>query len=1039
MNFLMRGLLIFLFIGLVPMPGESQTCAPGTIPNYTRTFGTVGRTTLSWAHPAGYGPGTVYEILRAVAPSYCAFRFISNFEPIAQTTQTSFDLTFVPTERFLCYAVRVMSCPSVITSGCFPVHNFSSPPVKPNLISAAETAPGQVTITYSHDDERGPLVLQRGAIGAPLVGLTGLENCPGGAVRTYIDEGPTGVPAGTYRYRLASASEAGSSFSDEKVVVVGAECVPPQEAPQVSSPNTSVIVGQEATVVWTATEMVRNYLIELARDSTFSALLHTIRLPGTSRSAALRFPFPGTYFARVVAERICGRKEGVPVLSFNVAPPPALVLPTARPSGMLQVPGQTATDSYTLTNFGGSSTTIRLTQQGDFFSQTPTEFTLAPRASQIVTLTARSQADGNQKGLSIPIGEGVIPGMAIPVFLLTAARPAGNPDAQAERNRIDLATPVEQEPQGVLRFTNRGSGTVRGLLVSDAPWIIPEIEFVVIEPGQTGSFNFRVSRLLRPGGTGTVLGRAVLIYLEGSPPGRVRSFFRRAFSTTPPPGTKATLVTVTDTVKPAVTPAAIPPLPSDQTAFFVPGVGRLQLGETVITSDVSILNADSLATLDQLQLFLTTSAGSSQTGFSALAADQTLKLSDVTKSVFNSENQVGSLQVRTSNVAAVAISAALVVDGSDGAHGTAVPVFRADRRIGPNESLYLAGLSKGASSRTDLYLQEMAGQSATGTIEFLSAAGTVLSSSPLSLQPYAAAQLIDAIPSGSVSAVVTNTSTTGATLQAYATPVDLLSNDSWSVADWSRQQGYSPGEPVVIPIAGKLQGLNGAAYQTDVTILSSNPSPASGTLTYFPEVGPAVERPLTFGPRESRSFPDVISSLFELPEPTVGYLVFTPASGSFAVTSRTYRVVNQGTSFSATVPALPLSSALALGQVRKISGIEDSTLATSRSGKPGTGRTNFAILETAGAAATVRATLRYTAVQGSASAVGVSSRDFMLEPRQFLMMSSISNAILQERRAEFGDLTDIQVDFEVIDGTGRVMVFVSTLDNATSDAIVRAE
>lgn len=1022
------------------MEGICQTCSPGTIPNYNRTFGTPGRTTLTWAHPAGYGPGTSYEILRAQAASYCAFRIISNFEPIAQTTQTSFDLAFAPAERFLCYAVRVASCPSVITSGCFPVHNFSSAPQKPNLISAVETAPGQVTITYSHDDERGPLVLQRARIGEPLLGVTGLENCPGGPVRTYIDEGPTGLAPATYRYRLATASEAGASFSDEKVVVVGADCcVAPQEPPQVSSPDTSLIVGQEATVVWTATEVVRNYLIELARDSTFSTLLHTIRLPGTSRRAALRFPAPGTYFARVVAERICGRKEGTPVLSFSVSPLPAVVAVTARPSGMLQLPGQTATDSYTLTNFGGSSTTIRLSQVGEFFSQAPLEFTLAPRASQIVTLTAPPQADGNRKGQSVPTGEGVAAGMSIPVFLLTAARPAGSPDAQAERNRIDLATPPDEVPLGVLRFTNRGSGTVRGILVSDAPWIVPDVEFAVIEPGQTGSFTFRVSRLLRPRDTGTAQGRLALIYLEGAP-GKLRSLLRRAISSTPPPGTKTTLVTVTDTVKPTVSAATIPPLPSDQIAFFVPGVGHLQLGDTTVTTDVSILNADSLATLDQLQIFLTTGAGSSQTSFSALAADQTLKLADVTKSVFNSENQVGSLQLRTGNVGTVSVSAALSVDTTDGARGTAVPVFRSDKRVAANESLYLAGLSKGASSRTDLYLQEMAGQSATGTIEFLSAAGATVGSAPVTLQPYAAIQWIDSVPEGAVAAVVTNTSTTGGTLQAYATPVDLVTNDSWSVADWSRQYGYSVGEPVVIPIAGKLHGLSGSAYQTDLAILNSGLSPASGTLSYFPEVGPAVERLLSFGPRESRSFTDVIANLFQLPEPTVGYLVFTPAGGSFVATSRTYRLVSgEGPAFSAAVPALALSSALGLGEIRKISGIEDSTLATSRSGKPGTARTNFGMLETAGAAVTVRATLRYTAVEGSASAVGVSSRDYALQPRQFLMMSSLTNAILQERRGEFGDLSDIQVDFEVIDGAGRVMVFLSTLDNATSDAIVRTE
>jgi hypothetical protein len=69
----------------------------------------------------------------------------------------------------------------------------------------------------------------------------------------------------------------------------------------------------------------------------------------------------------------------------------------------------------------------------------------------------------------------------------------------------------------------------------------------------------------------------------------------------------------------------------------------------------------------------------------------------------------------------------------------------------------------------------------------------------------------------------------------------------------------------------------------------------------------------------------------------------------------------------------------------------------------------------------------------------VSSADFALSPRQFVMFSSITSAVLRERRFDFGDLHDIQVDFEVISGNGNALVFVTTTENGTNDTSLRLE
>src|SRR6202011_3058204 len=114
--------------------------------------------------------------------------------------------------------------------------------------------------------------------------------------------------------------------------------------------------------------------------------------------------------------------------------------------------------------------------------------------------------------------------------------------------------------------------------------------------------------------------------------------------------------------------------------------------------------------------------------------------------------------------------------------------------------------------------------------EFIAADGSTLSTRTDQLGPFALVQINSAAPPGAVAAILTNTSSGAGTFLAYATPVDDSSGDNWSIVDWSRYYGYSGGDPMVIPVAGVLQGANNTFFRTDLAVTNTGSTQGSGTL-----------------------------------------------------------------------------------------------------------------------------------------------------------------------------------------------------------------
>ncbi|MGK2857163.1 MAG: leucine-rich repeat domain-containing protein [Thermoanaerobaculia bacterium] len=734
---------------------------------------------------------------------------------------------------------------------------------------------------------------------------------------------------------------------------------------------------------------------------------------------------------------------------------PANVIVTSYPQALAQAPGQAGgTDGYTLTNIGGTPATITLTQSGSFFTQSPASFTIQPGANQTVALAGLAQAEGEYSGASIPNGNGIEPGLQISVRLVVAPAPQGVVSVAALSSRVDLVAPEGTNPSGQLSFQNNGTSTFKGVLVSDVEFLVPQPGLVTIAPGGSVSLSVTADRAKRSDAAllnGTQVGRASLFSLP------VGSGARSPFSG----ATSVSLVSVVDTVKPPTAGGTIPALGAGEVALFMPAVGHVRGSVGEFLSDISIVNAYGASTIPDLKLFYTAIGGTSTTvaSLNAVGAGQSVGLADVVKSVFGEDAQIGTLQIRSTKAVNLSASANIFNASNPlGNYGTSIPVFRSDRAANSSRPIVLTGLRKDASGHTNFYVQETAGSSASVSLEFLNAAGNVVGGRDVTVAPFGVATVVDPLVEGSVAVRVVTTSGDG--VVAYATPVDRASGDTWAVTDWSLLYGFNPAETVVIPIGGSVRGANDSYFRTDVALtnrcatVGKSPGEAghdpldpctsssgSGVLRFYPTTGGVVEKEISLGLLQSVVFGDVLRSAFNLENDAVGHIVFTPASDAFAITSRTYTTVSGSpATFGSSVPALGSSIALRPGQSRRVGGLQDSTRRTIGARAPATNRTNFGLVETSGAPAKVRVSVYYNNPRSLAAGQPIGVKEYDLAANQLVSKSNLVEEIIGvSRETLYGDLTEVQVQFDVVSSTGAVMIFISSVDNGTNDSIIRVE
>jgi hypothetical protein len=73
------------------------------------------------------------------------------------------------------------------------------------------------------------------------------------------------------------------------------------------------------------------------------------------------------------------------------------------------------------------------------------------------------------------------------------------------------------------------------------------------------------------------------------------------------------------------------------------------------------------------------------------------------------------------------------------------------------------------------------------------------------------------------------------------------------------------------------------------------------------------------------------------------------------------------------------------------------------------------------------------------SARAVSSREYTVAASQFVMISDLISEVIGAQRATFGDLRNIDVDVDVVSGSGRIIPVLQSIDNGSEDSLVRTD
>ena len=878
-------------------------------------------------------------------------------------------------------------------------------------------------------------------------------------------------PATTTTYALTAVGPGGSASVDTTVKVVGPfsrlQLLLPGEiaVPGAPTGKTGVpraqVAGKPFTVVVNGVDSSFNLVTSAADMAGLTGNPEATLPPSAPLVAGARsftVTLPASPGQTITASDLTDKNKSAstsPQFAVVVVNDPAVAV-ASLPSGLVAAAGTAgATDSYALINTGGASTTITLSQSGNFFTQSPSSFTLQPGATHRIALSTFAQPAGVYEGASIPSGPGVPTGLSVPVRLLSAIPVAGTVGATPTASRTEVSAPVGTNPTGTVAFLNSGSATLLGILISDSPWLIPDAGVITIPPGQTVTVSFTIHRSLQPhgGNAGSITGKLTLVFVAGTGAAALSAHVAPNDST-PPTGQVS--VSVVDVAKPPVAAGTIPPLGVGEVALLV---GGLRHGNGV-NADLAMVNTGLLASLNDLKLYYVSPSSASQvSSLGQLPSNISVSFADVVKSVFGHDGQTGGVLLRSTSIDVLSVSARRLNTSSPrGTYASALPVFRSDRSMAGGDSVFLAGLKKGNGLHTNVCLQEAAGAAGSVKIDFLDAHGTLIGTRSDALPPFGFLEIADAAPAGAAAARITSLGPSQSRIAAYALAIDETTGDSWSLVDWNTLYGAPATDPSVLPLAG---GGAGARMQTDLALVNKTAAVNRVTLKCTMSgsgrhrvarkngnsIGPATttdaliewNQTIALDPLSSTTISDLLSSTFALPSDSVGYLTITPAAG-MAITARTYKSSAQPGTAGTGVAAIPVSSTLTAGQARYFAGIEDASPASITASAPATYRTNLGLIETAGQPASVRVTMRYYFPAGLVlSGYAASAKDFTLSPGQFLLVTDAMKAIIGDARSSFGDLHNVQVEIRVTGGNGRVLGFIQSIDNGTGDTILRTD
>ena len=163
---------------------------------------------------------------------------------------------------------------------------------------------------------------------------------------------------------------------------------------------------------------------------------------------------------------------------------PAEVLVAASPGGLVQTPDVGGgTDSFTLTNVGGETSSITTSQSDTFYTLSPGAFSLAPGATRVVSIAGEARPEGYYNSfVTVSVDGDEFQNLSVTLFVAQSS--GNNAKVSSQTNRLDLVAPEGVDPNGTIRYVNTGTDRFTGVLVSDVEFLDPDDGIVTNRAGR---------------------------------------------------------------------------------------------------------------------------------------------------------------------------------------------------------------------------------------------------------------------------------------------------------------------------------------------------------------------------------------------------------------------------------------------------------------------------------------------------------------------------------------------------------------------------
>lgn len=796
-----------------------------------------------------------------------------------------------------------------------------------------------------------------------------------------------------------------------------------------------------------------------------------IQIQATNGGASSLFAFPArvvdsatnTLFVRVASDAFVGDVKleaqaglpGCPFGSFGeaavvkvVVPPASFVSLTPSVSWLTGVAdgGAPPATAIQIQNVGGTRGTATFATSGGFFTVTPASLDLDPGAKATVTLVSTltaAKTPGLTPGLLTVGGGSDTP--TVPVSLLVvggSALPGAKPNAKVvvSANRLTFSAPAGQNPApqtltlSVSGLASNETAVVQASAGADGQWLVLPGTVSGITGSQQLDGQVKVDRSRRSA-KDAVLARRTLLTLSvvgGAPD-------------------SATIVEVVDVEPPTVKLNAGGERKTlTGQSFLIPTAVKApgQFGATFLTDgwlrNESAFNvpADLYFAPDGKDGVLDATVRKASV---VVPANRTIRLSDVLDSVF-ATNGTGSIEVKSPypGLLSVRTTVESVTKGDPTSrYGTEIPTVSRGAGIALGQgSLVVAGVFESPDNRTNLILAETSGAAATVRVTVYDVDGSSLGSATFDVPAFGKTQLgrivTQIAPNRTVaggSATVSVVSGAGHVV-AVATVIDNRSNSFSAILGQRLRtptgaRAAADGSPavLVIPSAVKTTGAFNTSYTTSLALVNGTASTANLTMTYLYtdlDDGNRVKTvqkaiaivPLGALPQSLAG--DVLTALFGVTNRSYGWIKVEGDVGKIVASAAISSQVDPGN------PGLGLKTAQVQALLTESPDLLTTDLAEhlfNGAEKSDQKRTNLVLEEVTGLGGDVDVKL-------STSAGDVlAQRTYSLTAGQYLQINDIFGSF----DLGSGPYQNVQVTAQMKSGAGKVVAFVSVIDNESKN------